>query len=44
MQWLNRAFDFKDEDLYAIRDDPLVSRLEGDHRYNDFLKKLNFPD
>ena len=42
MQWLNRAFDFKDEDLYAIRDDPLVSKLEGDPRYQAFLKKLNF--
>jgi tetratricopeptide (TPR) repeat protein len=41
MEWLNRAFDFKDEDLYDIRDDPLVSKLEGDPRYKSFLKKMN---
>jgi TolB-like protein/Tfp pilus assembly protein PilF len=44
MQWLERAYAMKDEDLYAIKHDPLVKKLEQDPRYQGFLRKMNFPD
>jgi TolB-like protein len=44
MRWLERAYAMRDEDLYAIKSDPLVQRLEGDPRYRAFLAKMKFPD
>jgi tetratricopeptide (TPR) repeat protein len=44
MQWLERAYSVKDEDLYFIRGDPLLKNLEGDPRYKAFLRKLNLPE
>jgi serine/threonine-protein kinase len=42
MKWLERAYSLKDEDLYLIRGDPLMTKLEGDPRYEAFLRKMNF--
>jgi TolB-like protein len=43
-EWLDKAYEARDEDLYFIKDDPLVKNLEGDSRYKAFLKKMNFPE
>ena len=43
MIWLERAYSVKDEDLYLIKRDPLMKNLEGDPRYQAFLRKMNFP-
>jgi len=34
-EWLDRAYEARDEDLYFIKSDPLVKNLEGDPRYKD---------
>jgi len=44
MQWLERAYTMRDEDLYAIKSDPLVQKLERDPRYQVFLSKMKFPE
>ena len=44
LKWLERAYVFRDEDLYFIKDDPLLQKLETDSRYKAFLRKLNLPD
>jgi hypothetical protein len=43
-EWLNRAYEARDEDLYIIKDDPLFKNLEGDPRFKAFLKKMNLPE
>src|SRR6185437_14240943 len=43
-EWLDRAYDLRDEDLYLIKDDPLLKNLEGDARYKAFLRKMNLPE
>jgi TolB-like protein/Flp pilus assembly protein TadD len=43
-EWLDRAFDLRDEDLYIIKGDPLLKNLEGDPRYKAFLRKMNLPE
>jgi tetratricopeptide (TPR) repeat protein len=44
MQWLERAYAAKDEDLYLIKYDPLLRNLEGEARYRAFLGKMNLPE
>jgi TolB-like protein/DNA-binding winged helix-turn-helix (wHTH) protein len=43
-EWLNRAFDMHDEDLYFIKGDPLLKNLEGDPRFKAFLRKMNLSE
>jgi TolB-like protein len=43
-EWLDRAYDARDETLYVIKDDPLLKNIEGDPRYKAFLKKMNLPE
>ena len=43
-EWLNRAFAQRDNGLYTLKGAPLLRNLEGDPRYNAFLKKMNLPD
>ena len=43
-EWLDRAFELRDEDLYVIKGDPLFKNLEGDPRYKAFLRKMNLPE
>jgi tetratricopeptide (TPR) repeat protein len=43
-EWLNRAYEARDEDLYFMKDDPLFKNLEGDSRYKAFLRKMNLPE
>jgi hypothetical protein len=42
--WLDRAFDQKDAELYWIKGDPLLKKLEADPRYKAFLRKMNLPE
>lgn len=43
-EWLERAYEGRDEDLYIIKGDPLFKNLQRDPRYKAFLKKMNLPD
>jgi adenylate cyclase len=43
-EWLNRAYEARDEDLYFIKGDPLFKNLESDLRYKVFLRKMNLPE
>jgi TolB-like protein/Tfp pilus assembly protein PilF len=43
-EWLDKAFDLRDEDLYTIKGDPLFKNLEGDPRYKAFLRRMNLPE
>jgi tetratricopeptide (TPR) repeat protein len=43
-EWLDKAYEARDEDLYFIKGDPLLKNLEGDPRYKAFLKKMNLPE
>ncbi len=43
-EWLDKAYEARDEDLYVIKDDPLFKNLKGDPRYKAFLKKMNLPE
>jgi TolB-like protein len=43
-EWLDRAYEARDEDLYTIKGDPLFKNLEGDPRYKAFLRKMNLPE
>jgi tetratricopeptide (TPR) repeat protein len=42
--WLERAYAFRDEDLYFVKGDPQLRALAGDPRYKAFLRKMNLPD
>jgi tetratricopeptide (TPR) repeat protein len=44
MKWLERAYTARDEDLYFIKGDPLMKNLEGDPRYQAFLRKMSLPE
>src|SRR3984893_3924109 len=43
-EWLDRAYDARDQDLYFIKGDPLLKKLEGDPRYKAFLRKMNLAE
>ncbi len=43
-EWLNRAYEARDEDLYFIKADPLLRRLDADSRYKAFLRRMNLPE
>jgi TolB-like protein len=43
-EWLDRAYDTKDEDMYLVKDDPLLKNLAADPRYQALLKKMNLLD
>jgi TolB-like protein/Tfp pilus assembly protein PilF len=44
MKWLDRAYAQKDINLWYIKGDPLLAKLEGDPRYKAFLRKMNLPE
>ncbi|MEO6220083.1 MAG: hypothetical protein ABIO81_06625, partial [Ginsengibacter sp.] len=41
--WLENAYNKKDGWLVFLKGDPLLINLEGDPRYNAFMKKMNLP-
>jgi TolB-like protein/DNA-binding winged helix-turn-helix (wHTH) protein/tetratricopeptide (TPR) repeat protein len=42
--WLDRAYRQKDVELYWVKGDPLLKNLEGDPRYQAFLRKMKLPE
>jgi tetratricopeptide (TPR) repeat protein len=44
LQWLDRAYAQRDEDLYFIKGDPQLRALEADPRYQAFLARLHLSD
>ena len=44
LEWLQRAYRQKDEDLYFIKGDPLIRSLDGDPRDQAFLRQMNLPE
>jgi TolB-like protein/Tfp pilus assembly protein PilF len=42
-EWLDRAYDQKDEDLYLIKGNPLFRNIVRDPRYAAFLSKMKLP-
>jgi TolB-like protein len=44
LEWLERAYRNRDEDLYFIKGDPVFRTIEGDPRYKAFLRKMNLLD
>jgi hypothetical protein len=42
--WLERAFRQKDPYLWAIKGEPYLNSLNGNLRYQAFLKKMNLPE
>jgi hypothetical protein len=44
LEWLDRAYEARDADLYNIVGDPLLKNLEGDPRYKAFLRKMNLSE
>jgi tetratricopeptide (TPR) repeat protein len=43
-EWLDRAYEARDEDLFFVKADPLLKNLEGDPRYKAFLRKMKLPE
>jgi TolB-like protein/Flp pilus assembly protein TadD len=43
-EWLDRAYQQRDVDLYYVKGDPLLKNLEPDPRYKTFLRRMNLPD
>jgi TolB-like protein/tetratricopeptide (TPR) repeat protein len=44
LMWLERAYQYRDEDLYFIKGDPQLRSMEADPRYKAFLRKMNLPE
>ena len=44
MNYLERAYETHDADLWYIKDDPLIKNLEGDSRYKAFLHTMKLLD
>jgi tetratricopeptide (TPR) repeat protein len=43
-EWLNLAYEARDEDLYLLKGDPLLKNLKSDPRYKALLRKMNLPE
>jgi TolB-like protein len=44
LDWLEQAYAARDEDLYFIRGDPLMTSIAGEPRYHAVLRKMNLPE
>jgi tetratricopeptide (TPR) repeat protein len=44
MEFLEKAYQKRDVDLYFIKGDPFLKNLETDPRYKAFLSKMNLPE
>ncbi len=43
-EWLERAYDERDGSLTFIKTDPAYDRLRSDPRFQDLLRRMNFPE
>ena len=44
LSWLEHAYDGGDPGLAEIRGDPMFSNLEDEPRFQDILRRMNFPE
>ena len=44
IEWLDRAYAQKDEDLYRIEENPLFWNVARGARYKAFLRKMKLPE
>jgi serine/threonine-protein kinase len=42
-EWLNRAYAQSDYGLCSLKPNPLLARLRSDRRYDDLLRRMNYP-
>ena len=43
-EWLERAYDERDGTLAFIKNDPAYDGLRSDRRFQDLLRRMNFPE
>jgi hypothetical protein len=43
-EWLNRAFDERDDQLPRLRYFPVFEGIRSDPRYDDLVRRIGFPD
>jgi tetratricopeptide (TPR) repeat protein len=41
---MDKAYETKDSDLYGMKGNPLLAKVEGDPRYKALLRKMRLPD
>jgi serine/threonine protein kinase/TolB-like protein/Tfp pilus assembly protein PilF len=41
--WLEKAYDYRSATLFMLKVDPRVDRLRSDPRFQDLLRRMNFP-
>jgi len=44
LEWLEKAFDERDSNIPYIRVDPIFDRLREEPRFQELIRRLNFPD
>ncbi|HVN46744.1 MAG TPA: TIR domain-containing protein [Steroidobacteraceae bacterium] len=44
LDWLEQAYAARDEDLYFIRSDPLLTNIATEPRYRAILRRMNLPE
>jgi serine/threonine-protein kinase len=42
--WLDRAYEQRDPNLFFLISNPFLKNIEGDPRYKAFLRKMNLPE
>jgi hypothetical protein len=42
-EWLERAYKDHDKSLYFLKVDPTLDPLRSDPRFQDLLRRMNFP-
>jgi hypothetical protein len=43
-EWLERAYEERDKGLLFLRIDPPLDPLRSDPRFQDLLRRMNFPE
>jgi hypothetical protein len=41
--WLDKAYELRDGGLQEVRNDPMITKLHADPRFNAFLAKMKLP-
>jgi len=44
LAWLEKAYSARDEMLPFLRVDPRLAFLHADHRFQDLVRRMKFPD
>jgi serine/threonine-protein kinase len=43
-EWLDRAFEARDDELLHLRLSPFYDGIRGDPRYQRLVRRMNFPE